>query len=191
MRRADFLKRAGIGSIVLAGPVLGNAERAGAADDTSEFKDEGVGTYTDSSVANQVSNFTINRCLVSCGVGTIAPSIEDSGPFAMLMYSTRIRSYKADHQTKKITARGRMRSITRVDGTTVEDVEHDFIAIAVDTRDAKFDRFDVHFTTPFWSPGNPFCTPSTEFPGKCRFGGVIIRDPSRAEEQLGDIAVGP
>ena len=32
----------------------------------------GVGMYTDSSVANQVSSFTINPKTVSCGVGTLA-----------------------------------------------------------------------------------------------------------------------
>lgn len=199
MNRAQFLKRAGAGTAAVSLPAVAglaharNAAAAAALDDGS-LKDEGVGTYTDASVANQISNFTINRSLVSCGVGTIAPSIENSGEFAMLMYSTRIRSYKADHQTKKITATGRMRSITRINGSTVEDVEHDFIAIAVDTGADKMDRFDVHFTTPFWSPtgaGAAFCTPSTVHAGWCRFGGVLIRDPSSGEEQFGDIAVGP
>jgi len=52
----------------------------------NELKDEGVGTYSDSSVVNQVSNFTINRQMISCGVGTVSGGgIGFSGPFAMLM----------------------------------------------------------------------------------------------------------
>src|SRR5437660_10245424 len=95
----------------------------------NDIRDEGVGTYTDSSVGNQISNFTINRQMVSCGVGTVAPSGFLSGPFAMLMYAKDIQFYHADHNAKTITASGRMRSITQVSGMTVEDVEHDFLAI--------------------------------------------------------------
>jgi hypothetical protein len=40
------------------------------------LKNEGVGLYTDASVANQVSTFTINPRKVSCGVGTV-----DAGVF--------------------------------------------------------------------------------------------------------------
>ncbi len=40
--------------------------------------------------------------------------------------------------------------------------------------DAK-DRCDVHFTTPFWTPGsNAMATPSSDFPGKARFGGLVL-----------------
>jgi hypothetical protein len=191
MTRETFLKRAGVGSLVLAGPVLATAGPAHAVEITGEFKDEGAGTYTDSSVGNQISNFTINRCIVTCGVGTIAPSNDNSGPFAMLMISTNVKNYHVDRADQTIRADGRMRSITRVNGTTVEDEEHDFIAIAVDTGALKMDRFDVHFTTTFWNPANPLCTPSTVRPGWCRFGGVLIRDPSRAFVQLGDVDVHP
>ena len=38
---------------------------------SNDLSDEGVGTYTDASVANQISNFSINRQMVSCGVGTV------------------------------------------------------------------------------------------------------------------------
>ena len=82
-----------------------------------------------------------------------------------------------------------MRSITHVGGMVVEDVEHDFIAIAQD-KGATHDRFDVHFTTPFWNPTNPLCTPSTDFPGKCRFGGELMTDDS-GTHQMGDVTVGP
>jgi hypothetical protein len=121
-----------------------------------DIKDEGVGTYSDASVGNQISNFSINRQMVSCGVGTVStPSGtggHTGGPFAMLMYATDIAFYHADHRTKTITARGRMISITHVDGEEVEREEHDFIAIAKDRREPVVqqgnpmeDRFDIHF----------------------------------------------
>jgi hypothetical protein len=182
MKRSEFLRRGGAGLALVSAGGLAAAETAAA--DT--FRDEGVGTYTDSSVANQISNFSINRQMVSCGVGTITAGV-DSGPFAMLMYATNITSYSVDRTTGKITAQGRMRSITRIAGHTQEDVQHDFIAIAVDTRAANADRFDVHFTTPFWSSGNPLCTPSDVHPGWCRFGGVLIKDERGV--QMGDVFV--
>ncbi|OLC74889.1 MAG: hypothetical protein AUH78_10155 [Gemmatimonadetes bacterium 13_1_40CM_4_69_8] len=107
----------------------------------------------------------------------------------MLMYAKDIQFYHADHAGKTITASGRMRSITQTGGMTVEDVEHDFLAIAVDNAGTGSpDRFDVHFTTPFWKPGNPLCTPSTVHPGWCRFGGDLIVSGGT---QLGDVSVGP
>jgi hypothetical protein len=160
----------------------------------NDLKDEGVGTYTDLSVGNQISNFTINRQMVSCGVGTVAgdPGAPPgfTGPFAMLMYGRDISHYHADHLTKIIRASGRMRSITHVAGVLAEDAEHDFLAIAEDNG-ATGDRFDIHFSTPFWNPTtNPLlCTPSTEVPGKCRFGGVLVTDVTGAN-QMGDVTVG-
>lgn len=191
MDRAQFLKGAGVGTAAVSLPAIaglaGSRTAAGATSGTT-FKDEGVGSYTDPSVANQVSNFSINRQLVSCGVGTIATP-GTSGPFAMLMYSMIIQSYGVDRASGRIEATGRMRSITRIANQTVEDVEHEFLAIAVDTGADESDRFDVHFTTPFWHPGNPFCTPSTVRPGWCRFGGELLKDD--LGKQMGDVAVGP
>jgi hypothetical protein len=190
MNRNEFLKRSAGSALVtvplmggLASPALGSAQVT-----ASLLTDAGVGTYTDPSVANQISNFTINRCMISCGVGTITDG-RFSGPFAMLMFATSISSYVVSRGHANIRAVGRMRSITRIAGATVEDVEHDFLAIAVDKRGAGPDRFDVHFTTPFWSPGNPFCTPSTVRPGWCRFGGALILDPNG--NQMGDVSVAP
>jgi hypothetical protein len=154
----------------------------------NDIMDEGVGTYTDPSVASQISNFTINRQMVSCGVGTVTGGPTFSGPFAMLMYSKDIQFYHANHLTKTINASGRMRSITHVGGALVEDEDHDFLAIAKDNG-ATGDRFDVHFSTTFWRPGNPFCTPSDQVPGKCRFGGVLVTDNS-GQNQMGDVTVG-
>lgn len=143
----------------------------------------GVGMYTDSSVANQVSSFTINPKMVSCGVGTLAAGGEASGPFAMLMYRTRIDSYAVDDELGEIRATGRMRSITKVGTQVVEDAEHDFLAVAAATvAHGGFeqavhqggDRFDVHVQTPFWDRYNPMCTPSTLVAGACRFGGELL-----------------
>lgn len=65
--------------------------------------------YSDPSSANQASTFTINRRLVSCGVG--AENLAGIGRFEMLMYSTQIKRYAIDSDRKEITARGEMRSI--------------------------------------------------------------------------------
>ena len=148
----------------------------------------GVGTYTDASVAHQVSNFTINERMVSCGVGTVAPGTPSSGPFAMLMYATEIRRYDGERSPEpRLVVEGRMRSITRMAGLTVEDVEHEFVAVAVDGRGSAPDRFDVHLVTPMWNPGNPMATPSPDHPGWVRFGGAVIADPDG--RPLGDIVV--
>jgi hypothetical protein len=152
------------------------------------LRDAGVGAYTDASVAHQVSNFTINERMVSCGVGTVAPGGPSSGPFAMLMYATEIHRYDVERNgDRRILAEGRMRSITRMAGLTVEDVEHDFLAVAVDGRGSAPDRFDVHFATPLWSPDNPMATPSADHPGWVRFGGAVIADPEG--RPLGEIVV--
>lgn len=143
----------------------------------------GVGMYTDASVANQVSSFTINPQTVSCGVGTVAAGGEASGPFAMLMYAIRMDSYVVDEKVGEIRATGRMRSITKVGTAVVEDAEHDFLAIAAATvphsgfEEAVHgggDRFDVHFSTPFWDRYNPMCTASTVIDEACRFGGELL-----------------
>ena len=177
-------------SLCLALLLLAGIWAVPAAGGPNDIMDEGVGTYTDPSVASQISNFTINRQMVSCGVGTVTASTGFTGPFAMLMYSKDIQFYHANHLTKTIRASGRMRSITHVAGALVEDVDHDFLAVAKDNG-ATGDRFDVHFSTPFWNPAtNPMCTPSTEVPGKCRFGGVLVTD-NTGMNQMGDVTVGP
>ena len=129
------------------------------------LKDEGVGAYSDPSVACQYSAFTLNRSMVSCAVGTITGcGMDFTGPFAMLMYAKDVQSYNLTRTGGgggAIRASGRMRSITNIGGLTVEDVDHNFIAIGEDNvRTGAPDRFTTHFVTPFWSPGNPFCTPS-------------------------------
>ncbi|MPY87802.1 MAG: hypothetical protein GEU99_07765 [Luteitalea sp.] len=165
------------------------------------LQDAGVGMYTDLSVLQQASTFTINREMVSCGVGTLVLDsllgllplglVDSLGVFEMLMYSVSIDTYEVSRLTpRSIIATGKMRSITRLAGNVLEDTDgvgvhpppHDFIAVAEDSDVAKKDWFAVHFTTPFWKPGNPLCTPSELFPGMCRFGGNVF---------LGEVAVSP
>ncbi len=170
---------------VLVGLVYAGPTSAGS---TLGLKDEGVGMYTDASVANQVSTFTINRTQISCGVGTVNAG-GDFGPFEMLMFSLSIDSYTVKRDVPRtITATGKMRSITRVAGQIVEDTEgtglnpppHDYVAIGQDKDSPQVDRFDIHLKTPFWNTGNPLCTHSLIVAGGCRFGGDVF---------LGNIAV--
>jgi hypothetical protein len=151
-----------------------------------ELKNEGSGLYTDPSVGNQVSTFTINPIMVSCGVGTV-DAVGTFGPFEMLMFSTQKHAYIVNPSTKTITANGEMRSITRIASVVVEDVIHDFIAIAKDNQPSrpqpnKTDSFEVHFMTPVWNAANPLCTKSTIVIGGCKFGGNLF---------LGDVSVAP
>jgi hypothetical protein len=173
-REALLTATLGAAGIALA-PAAVAAAGAGSADGVL---DQGVGMYTDPSVANQISSFSINRAMVSCGVGTLAgPGF--SGPFAMLMYATRINAYELDRAGRTIRCTGRMRSITKVGGTTREDVQHDFVAIAA-AADGPSGRFDVHMVTPFWNTSNPMSTHSTVVDGWVRFGGALL---------MGEIAV--
>jgi hypothetical protein len=141
------------------------------------MEDMGTGIYVDMSTAQQMSTFSIAPTLVTCGVGTFGVGqLALSGPFAMLMYSTRVDSYTVDRGSRTITATGRMRSITMLAaGVLTENVEHDFIAIATNNAGVGTDRFDVHFVTPFWTPGltNPLATASSVRPGWSRFGGNV------------------
>jgi hypothetical protein len=182
--RIPFLALA-LAGVVVIGPVGAVPEPAdaGPREEAEAMAGTGVGMYTDNSVANQASTFTMNPKMVSCGVGTLAGGGDFSGPFAMLMYSTRLDSYVVDKEAGEIRATGRMRSITKVATAVVEDIEHDFIAIAAATVPhggfdeaihAGGDRFDVHFSSPFWDRYNPMCTPSTVAAGKCRFGGELL-----------------
>lgn len=160
----------------------------------SNFNGEGVGTYVDASTAQQLSTFTINKRMVSCGVGTLAVrELGTTGPFAMIMYSTKIDSYNVDAATKSIRAEGTMRSITKMGGLAVlpnnspmaEDIEHHFIATAEDRGvggNQSNDVYMLHFKTPFWNTGNPTCTPSTLIAGGCRFG-------TNVGLSLGDVVV--
>lgn len=153
--------------------------------------DEGVGLYSDASVAFQISSFTINRRMVSCGVGVWAgPAQGSSGPFSMLMYATKIDSYEVDRGTPSmIKVTGVMRSITRMGAQTMEDVQHPFVAVATDNHFAGPDRFEVHFVTPFWNPANAMATKSEMHTGWVKFGGAVMLDGTGSPN--GDVNVVP
>jgi len=142
---------------------------------------QGCGMYTDPSVAQQASTFAINPSNVTCGVGTFANG-QNSGPFAMLMYSLHIKSYDVEPKVSTIRATGLMRSITRMGGQTIEDVVVEFVAMAVGSIGSGPGRFDTHFVSPFWNPSNPLATRSSLVDGWVRFGGDVL---------LGEVAVGP
>ena len=167
--RREALRSATLGAAGIA--LAPAAVAASAASSVDGVVEQGVGMYTDPSVANQISSFSINRTMVSCGVGTLAGA-DFSGPFAMLMYATQIKTYELDRAGHTIRCSGRMRSITRVAGNTAEDVQHDFLAVAAASDGGG--RFDVHFVTPFWNTSNPMSTHSTLVDGWVRFGGALL-----------------
>lgn len=195
MRRRAALR--GLGGGVAAAAVVGAGVLAttGRPADASipgggTLTNQGVGMYTDPSVAAQMSTFTINPTMVSCGVGTFGLA-GMTGPFSMIMFSVQIATYDSDPASGTIVATGRMRSITMIVlGVVRETVEHDFVAIAVDHRGRGPDRFDIHFVTSFWNRANPLATPSEEVPGWVRFGGdvatgLVLLNPT----QLGGVKV--
>jgi hypothetical protein len=189
---ATLLAAGGLGCLGI--PPLSQTAPAGADDpvalQSNGIQNMGSGMYTDPSVAQQLSAFTITPTLVSCGVGTMAfPVPGQLGPFSMLMYSTKITSYTVDPGAPgKIVAKGRMRSITRMGNQTNEDVEHDFIAIAEDHGGHGPDTFVVHFKTPFWNHGNMMATKSKVQADWVQFGGAVSTDLAGAA--MGDILVG-
>lgn len=187
MERRQLLRAAGVGSLAaVAAPVLTGGAAAASANGLS---DAGAGIYTDMSVASQLSTYSIQQGMVTCGVGTVGTVLGGglTGPFSMVMYSVGGLRYNVDRASRMIKATGRMVSITMVAGLVHENVEHDFIAIATDHRGVKHDRFDVHFVTPFWSPSNPMATVSDQVVGWVRFGGNTIRDLNG--NQMGGVTV--
>jgi hypothetical protein len=189
--RRSFLRGTVAGSVAVGsmGLVEGFGGIAGASVAAAPTLDDaGVGVYTDPSVAEQISAFTINRRMVSCAVGTVSGS--GSGPFAMLMFAVQIDSYDVRREAGEIVAMGRMRSITRVAGSTVEDTLHPFMAVGIDGKlqdGHPPDRFETHFVTEFWNPSNPLATPSDRHQGWVMFGGDVIEDENG--DQLGQIAI--
>jgi hypothetical protein len=170
------------------------ATPAGAA--TGEMVDVGVGSYGNMTTAMQLSWFSIDSNRVTCGVGTVAldtsmvtsmlpllgPVVSTlpvaggwTGPFAMLMYSTGIETFDVDRAGGMLRSTGRMISTTTAGGVTIEDVEHDFLALAHDGGDKHPDMFSVHMTSPFWKVGsNPMATPSDQVDGWTMFGGELL-----------------
>lgn len=182
MDRRQVLRGIGLGSaMALAAPALVGLDQREAHADLRTgpsagpyMQDMGAGMYWDTSTAGQLSTWCIQPTLVQCAVGTLGAA-GFSGPFAMLMYSVRIDDYDIDRPARMLTASGRMRSITIMGMLVEEDVEHDFVAVAVDHRGVAPDRYETHFVTPMWNTGNPMATPSTLRPGWVKFGGNVAQ----------------
>jgi hypothetical protein len=196
MERRQMLRTLAFGgaATIAAPAILALTEGTAAAsletgpDASASMQNMGVGMYSDATTALQMSTFTCTPQLLSCGVGTFGPAGQ-SGPFAMLMYALRIDTYTVNHTARTIASTGRMRSITRVAGQTIEDVEHDYDALATDFRGAKPDTWDLAFITPFWTPGlaNPLASASTRHPGWAHFGGSVVVDLDG--RQMGGVSV--
>lgn len=195
LQRRSILTTAGLGTVAagLAVAVPGVAAAASGssrkvtADSTTNA---GAGMYASPSTVMQMSSFTINPHGVTCGVGTIAANLADvtdmlpaavplpplshSGAFAMHMASVNVVSYQVDSMAGTIVARGRMRSVTQAGNVTLEDVEHEYHAIAIDGRGNKPSFFATSFKTPFWNTSNPMGMKSKFVDGFVMFGGHLI-----------------
>jgi hypothetical protein len=169
---------------VRAGTVSGKTRKGHG---LGSLKNTGSGMHVGPDTAMGISTFTINPSSVSCGVGSMGNSpgavpgtaalptgARTSGPFAMMMYATKVSSYTVDKHLHSITARGTMRSITAMGGQVVEDVLHPFISVAYDRMGERPDEFYLHFTTPFWNSGNPMATKSTINDTWAQFGSPIL-----------------
>jgi hypothetical protein len=192
---------AGVGGAVLAGSGAGallGHDRALASEATVSGKsrkshgggvlrDAGAGMHVGPDTAMGISTFTISPTSVSCGVGSLGNSpgavpmtasmpmgMSTSGPFAMMMYATKVTSYTVDKHLHSLTARGTMRSITAMGGQVMEDVLHPYIAVAYDRRGERPDEFYMHFLTPFWNAQNPMATKSSLNDAWAMFGSPIL-----------------
>lgn len=169
---------------VRAGTVSGKAHKTHGG---GALKNTGTGMHVGPDTAMGISTFAINPSSVSCGVGSLGNSpgavpntsglptgAGTSGPFAMMMYATKVSSYTVDHHLHSITARGTMRSITAMGGQVCEDVLHPFIAVAYDRKGERPDEFYLHFLTPFWNAANPMATKSSIHDAWAMFGSPIL-----------------
>lgn len=193
---------AGIGGgalLAAAGPAAAATEALGGgatkAGRMNALHNAGAGMHVGPDTAMGISTFTINPHSVTCGVGSLGNSpgaipgtaalpegLGTTGPFAMMMYATRIDSYTVDEANRQLIAKGVMRSITTAGTLTIEDVLHPFISVGTDNRKTTPDVFNLHFLTPFWSPdANPMASRSTLKQTWAMFGSAIL---------LGEINVG-
>lgn len=160
------------------------------------LKDAGAGMHVGMGSVQMVACATISRELTTCAVGQIGLTLSQlgalatflepilgfllgpgwSGPFTMEMYSLNVKTYNIDRPTGVITAKGVVRSITKIAGVMIEDATSPYVAVATDgSRHGQPDSYFLSFTTPFWrTPGNPLATPSTFHKGWSMFGGELI-----------------
>ena len=173
----------------------GAASRDGS-DSLPTLKDAGAGMHVGIGSVQMVACATISRELTTCAVGQIGLTLSElpllatflepflgfllspgwSGPFTMEMYSLNVKTYDINRTAGKLTAKGVVRSITKIAGVMVEDATSPYIAVATDGRGRPGgDSYFLSFTTPFWAtPGNPLATPSKFHKGWSMFGGELI-----------------
>lgn len=200
--RRTFIRTSAIGAAAVAAAAVGATTVAGggvvpAAASTptaasSELVDAGAGFHAEMGTMQMLSAATISSKLVTCAVGQMGLNSDMvqmlqpvlgklfgpgwSGPFAMLMFSENVTSYQIDRARKTITARGTMRSITKIGGLTIDDAMTPYLAVATDNK-AKggVDTFFLSYKTPFWNTAtNPLATPSQFVSGFSQFGGELI-----------------
>jgi hypothetical protein len=154
--------------------------------------DAGAGFHAEMGTMQMLSAATISSTLVTCAVGqmglnsdmvaALQPVLSSvfgngfTGPFAMLMFSEDVQSYNIDRNAKTIMAKGTMRSVTKIAGTTIDDAMTPYLAVATDNQ-AKGtpDTFFLSYKTPFWNTAtNPLATPSQFVSGYSQFGGELI-----------------
>jgi hypothetical protein len=159
---------------------------------SDELTDAGAGFHAEMGTMQMLSAATISRELVTCAVGQMGINTDMvaalqpvlgslfgpgfTGPFAMLMFAESVASYDIDRSAKTITAKGTMRSITKIAGLTIDDAMTPFLAIATDNKaKGKPDTFFLSYKTPFWNTAtNPLATPSQFVSGFSQFGGELI-----------------
>lgn len=202
--RRSFIRTSAVGAVAVAATAAAVTGLAGggpasatpgsgitpAASD--ELTDAGAGFHAEMGTMQMLSAATISRELVTCAVGQMGLNSDMvaalqpvlgtlfgngfSGPFAMLMFAESVASYDIDRSTKTITAKGTMRSITKIAGLTIDDAMTPFLAVATDNK-AKGtpDTFFLSYKTPFWNTAtNPLATPSQFVSGFSQFGGEFI-----------------
>ncbi len=151
------------------------------------LQNAGAGMHVGPDTAMGISTFTLNKISVTCGVGSLGNSpgavpmsgsvptgLANSGPFAMMMYSTQVQTFAVDRKAGSLTATGTMRSITAAGNQIMEDVLHPFIAVGLDRGGKAADEFYLHFQTPFWNANNPMATKSNLKDSWAMFGSPIL-----------------
>lgn len=201
--RRTFIRTSAVGAAAVAATAVAISGMGGAAPTalasggvaataSDELTDAGAGFHAEMGTMQMLSAATISRELVTCAVGQIGMNSDMvaalqpvlgtlfgpgfTGPFAMLMFAESVASYDIDRSAKTITAKGTMRSITKIAGLTIDDAMTPFLAVATDNK-AKGtpDTFFLSYKTPFWNTAtNPLATPSQFVSGFSQFGGELI-----------------
>ncbi|HEY1575390.1 MAG TPA: hypothetical protein VGG05_28965 [Pseudonocardiaceae bacterium] len=194
--RTSAMGAAAVAAVGVAATAVGHAHHVpqvrAAAASSPVLEDGGAGFHAEMGTMQMLSAATLSPKLVTCAVGQMGLNSDMvaalqpvlgkvfgpgfTGPFAMLMFAEEVTSYDVDRSAKMITAKGTMRSITKIGGLTIDDAMTPFLAIGTDNK-AKGtpDTFFLSYKTPFWNTAtNPLATPSQFVSGFSQFGGELI-----------------